>query len=56
MDPATITTITQLVGSLGFPIIVAGYLLWERRTIMSELIQTLEALKEAIERSNRILP
>lgn len=29
MDPQTITTVSQLVGNLGFPIVVAGFLLYQ---------------------------
>ena len=44
-----VDTVTRLIGNVGFPIVVALYLLWERRTLIKELTDAINALREAIE-------
>tara|TARA_Y100000310_G_scaffold88204_1_gene85107 strand:- start:20 stop:172 length:153 start_codon:yes stop_codon:yes gene_type:complete len=41
-------TLSQMVGTLGFPIFIALYLLWERGRTMKELIRAIDDLKVII--------
>jgi len=38
--------IKELISTFGFPVVVAIYLLWERKTIMSEMTKSIVALTE----------
>lgn len=42
MDPQIMTTISTLVGSLGFPIVCCGMLFWQQNKTMSEFATRME--------------
>lgn len=44
--------IKELVAQLGFPIVVAGWLLWERWTMMTDYNATLVQLTDAISKNS----
>lgn len=47
--PEIVNLIADLIARLGFPIAVAGFLLWERRTTVRDHTKALHDLTEAIE-------
>lgn len=47
--PEIANLVADLIARLGFPIIVTGFLLWERHTTLRELTLTLKDLRRAIE-------
>lgn len=48
MDPATVTLVTQVVGSLGFPIFVAVWLLLRTDKLLMELLTAVHNLPSAV--------
>lgn len=53
MDPQLTDTIVRLVSGVGFPIVVAGWLLWRMERILTELRDAVLALREEIRASHR---
>ena len=51
MEPTTLQTIKELIGSLGFPIVVTFYLLFCINKTMKELTEVIRDLKDAIYKS-----
>lgn len=37
-----------LIGSYGFPVVVTGYLLWERRTMIGQLTNAINDMRTAV--------
>lgn len=49
MDKPLIDLITQLIGSLGFPVFVSVWLLWRYDSLLRELTQAIKDLKHTLE-------
>jgi len=50
MDVQVIEVIAQLVNQVGFPVLVAIYLIWRHETIIKQLQEKIEKLENAIVR------
>lgn len=48
MDPTTIDLVSRVIGSLGFPIFVAVWLLFRTDKLLRELTTALEDLKDCV--------
>ncbi len=48
MNSDIITQIAGLIGSLGFPIVVAGYLIWKLGKVADALVTKLDNIEAAI--------
>ena len=50
-----LTEITQLISSVGFPIVVAGYLLVFQERLLRRLVQAIEGLQQQIQTNQAAL-
>lgn len=50
-----IQTVKELVQTVGFPIVVAGWLLYERYNMLASNEKTLHSLTEAINRNTQMI-
>ena len=42
MDPTTVSTVTNLIGSLGFPIVCCAMLFWQQNKTMANFADRME--------------
>ena len=49
MDTTWVDIVIRFISTLGFPIVVAVWLLWRDWKLTTKFIETLETLKDAVE-------
>lgn len=53
--PETMNYIMELINSLGFPIAMVGYFIWDKYKTTSSMIETIRALQETISNNTLVL-
>lgn len=51
----SVSTIKDFISTLGFPIVVAGWLLYERYTMLANQDKTISELTDAINRNTELI-
>ena len=45
-----VSTITQLINTMGFPIVMVGYFIWDKNKCMSKMIEAINNNTQMMER------